>query len=398
MKGVFMNFKEEAEQLSPYIRDMRRYFHQHGELSFREKETTARIAEELAPLGYEITTFPDYYGLIAVLKGSAEGKTVLLRADIDALPIREETGAPFASETEGIMHACGHDCHTAMLLGAAKLLAAHREEIPGTVMLLFQAAEESGHGMQYYLDHHCLDAADAAFGFHMSPDIPKGTISIDDGPLMASCTDFRCIVRGAAAHGSTPHLGHDAIVAASSILLNIQTIVSRLNNPLSPLVVTVGMVRGGKQFNIICDEVTMEGTIRSYDREMSRRAPELFREIAETTAKALGCQAEFIPVSFEPVTANEHPALTETARRAAVSLFGESILRSNPRSMGSEDFSLLMEKVPSVFARVGVRDEAAGMTWPLHSKNFCPDDSILWHGAALHAQFALDFLSGKGKQ
>lgn len=393
-----MNFKEEAEALSPYIRDMRRWFHQHGELSFREKETTARIAEELAPLGYEITSFPDYFGLIAVLKGPKAGKTVLLRADIDALPIKEETGVPFASETEGVMHACGHDCHTAMLLGAAKLLAAHREELPGTVMLLFQSAEESGHGMQYYLDHHCFGGADAAFGFHVSPNIPKGTISLEDGPLMASCTDFRCIIRGVSAHGSTPHMGRDAIVAASSILLNTQTIVSRMNNALHPLVITVGMVRGGKQFNIICDEVTLEGTIRSFDREMSRKAPELFRDMAETTAKALGCTAEFIPVSFEPVTANDTPALTETARKAASALFGESVLSHDPRSMGSEDFSLLMDTVPSVFAKFGVRDEEAGMVSPLHTCGFCPDDSVLWRGAALHAQFALDFLSGKGNE
>ncbi len=391
-----MTFKDEAEQLSPYIQEMRRHFHRHGELSFQEKATTARIAEELRPLGYDIQTFPDYCGLIATLRGPAPGRTVLLRADIDALPLDEKTGADFASENPGVMHACGHDCHTAMLLGAAKLLAAHRDEITGTVKLLFQSAEESGHGMQYYLDHHCTDDVDAAFGIHMSADIPKGTLSVNHGPLMSSCTDFRCRIHGTSAHGSTPHLGHDAIVAASSVLLNLQTLVSRLNNPLHPLVMTIGFVRGGKQFNILCDEVLMEGTIRSFDRDMSRRAPELFREIAENTARALGCRAEFIPVSFEPVTANEHKELTDMTRRAVVDLFGEEALATDPRSMASEDFSLLMERVPSVFAKVGARDEAAGMTYPLHSDHFCPDDRYLWQGAALHARFALDFLSGKG--
>ncbi len=391
-----MTLRDEAEQLSPYIREMRRHFHRFGELSFHEEETTRRIAEELAPLGYTIETFPDYYGLIATLAGDPAGRTVLLRADIDALPLREETGADFASERPGVMHACGHDCHTAMLLGAAKLLAARRRALPGTVKLLFQSAEESGHGMQYYLDHDCFAGVDAAFGIHMSADIPKGTIAVTRGPLMASCTDFRCIVRGVSAHGSTPHLGQDAIVAASSILLNLQTLVSRRNNPLHPLVMTIGTVRGGKQFNIICGEVTMEGTIRSFDRDMARRAPELFREIAENTAKALGCTAELDVISFEPVTSNDHDALTDAAREAAVSLFGEGILAEEPRSMASEDFSLLMEKIPAVFAKVGARDEASGMTWPLHSDHFCPDDSVLWHGAALHAQFALDVLAGKG--
>ena len=389
-----MSLKDEADRLSPYIRAMRRHFHRHGELSFEEKATTLRIADELRPLGYEVTTFPDYYGLTAKLTGDPAGPSVVLRADIDALPLTEATGADFASETPGVMHACGHDCHTAMLLGAARLLAAHREELGGTVTLLFQSAEESGHGMQYYLDHHCFDGAAAAFGLHMSADIPKGTVAVPRGPLMASCTDFRCVVRGVSAHGSTPHLGRDAIAAASALLLNLQTLVSRMNNPLHPLVMTVGRVHGGKQFNIICDEVTLEGTIRSFDRDMSRRAPELFRTIAEGTAAALGCTAEFDPFSFEPVTSNDHDELTDLARRAAVSLFGEDALTDEPRSMASEDFSLLMERVPAVFAKVGARDEA--MAWPLHSDHFCPDDSFLWQGAALHAQFALDFLRGKG--
>ena len=389
-----MNFRNEAEALAPYVSDMRRHFHRHGELSFHEKATTARIAEELAPLGYEIRRFPDYQGLIAVM-GSEGGPAVVLRADIDALPLEEKSGAPFASQNPGVMHACGHDCHTAMLLGAARLIAAHREELPGRVMLLFQSAEESGHGMQYYLDHDCFAGADAAFGLHMSADIEKGKFSLRPGPLLASCTDFRCIVRGVSAHGSTPHLGRDAIVAASAILLNIQTIVSRFNDPLHPLVMTVGSVRGGKQFNIICDEVTLEGTIRSFDRDMSRRAPELFRSIAEQTARAFECSAEFIPVSFEPVTANDHDDLTALAREAAVSLFGEDILRDQPPDMASEDFSLLMEKVPAVFGNLGVK-EASGENWPLHSDRFCPDDTILWEGAALHAQFAFDFLAQKG--
>ena len=391
-----MNLRDEAAQLAPYIRDLRRHFHRRGELSFHETETTRRIAAELTPLGYAIQTFPDYQGLIAALSGPEPGRTVLLRADIDALPIEEATGADYASETSGVMHACGHDCHTAMLLGAARLLAAHRGELRGTVKLLFQSAEESGHGMQYYLDHGYADDVDAAFAIHVAPDIPEGTFTIEDGPLMASCTDLRCVVRGVSAHGSTPHLGKDAIVAASAILLNLQTIVSRMNNPLHPLVMTIGSVRGGKQFNILCDEVTMEGTIRSFDHEMSRRAPELFRQIAEDTAKALGCTAEFIPVSFEPVTANDHAPLTAMARRAAARLFGEDILRPMKPSMASEDFSLLMDRVPSVFARMGTAGTAPGSAFPLHSDHFCPDDGLLWHGAALHAAFALDFLSGKG--
>lgn len=389
-----MNITHQAEALSPYIRKLRRHFHRHGELSFQETDTTACIARELAALGYAVRTFPDHPGVIADLTGSSDRRTVLLRSDIDALPITEETGADFASETPGVMHACGHDCHMAMLLGAAQILASRRDEISGTVRLLFQSGEESGHGAGYYLAHGLLDGVDAALGLHMSPAIPKGTFNIQKGPRMAACTNFRLTFRGLSAHGSTPHLGRDAIVAASAAILSIQTAVSRRNDPLSPLVVTIGSIRAGRQFNIICDEAVLEGTIRSFDRAVTREAPLWVKEIAEGTARTLGCSAEFTPVSYEPAVINETNALTALAASAAETLFGAQCLSSQPPFMASEDFSLIMEKVPSVFCYLGAKEDT--MTAPLHSSRFFPDDSILYRGAALHAAFALDYLKTEG--
>lgn len=392
-----MNISQEARALSSYIVEKRRHFHQHPELSFKEISTTKYLTQELTHMGCEVTTFPDYTGVLAAIKGNGPGKTVLLRSDIDALPVTEETGAPFASQNPGCMHACGHDCHMAMLLGAAKILTDHRKDFPGTVKLLFQAAEESGYGAEYYLKRDILTGIDGALGMHMSPYIPKGQLNIQSGPRMAACTDFTLTVRGRSAHGSAPHLGHDAIVAASSIILNLQTAVSRLNDPLKPLVVTIGTVHGGKEFNIICGEVVLEGTIRCFDPELAKTAPDWVRHIAEGTAETLGCSASMHIIDQEPPVVNDHDALTAIARKAAVTALGPSILTSQDSVMASEDFAFVMEEIPSVFCFLGARDEEHGMIAPLHSPHFLPDDNFLWHGTTLHAQFALDFLSGKGE-
>ena len=315
-----MNFNDEAFALLPEIQRHRRMIHQHPELSFHEEKTTAYIQKELEALGIEVTRFDDYYGLIGTLCGGKKGKTVLLRADIDALPITEENELPYCSENKGVMHACGHDCHTAMLLGAAKLLACQRDELEGTVKFLFQSAEESGHGSNYYVDHGCFEGVDGAMAMHVMNEIPKGTFSIEEGPRMASCTDFTLTVHGVSTHGSMPHLGKDAIVAASAIIMNLQTLESRVNNALRPLVITIGTVRAGGQFNIVADKVEMTGTIRTFDPENFRTMPISLKKLAEATAEALGCTAEMSIQTSEPAAINDKPLLVETARKAAVKL------------------------------------------------------------------------------
>ncbi len=388
-----MNFKQEAAELLSYIQKHRRHIHRYPERSFAEKETTEYIEKELKEMGIAVTRFPDYYGLIGTIEGKKAGKTVLLRADIDGLAILEKNELPFCSAREGVMHACGHDCHTAMLLGAAKILSAHKKELCGTVKLLFQSAEESGHGSNYYVDHGYLSDVDAAMAMHMMKEIPKGTFSIEGGARMSSCTDFTLKVRGLSVHGSTPHLGHDAIVAASSIIMNIQTLVSRENNPLHPLVITIGSVRGGKQFNIVADEVTMAGTIRTFEPEVFKTMPKRLEALAKDTAAALGCTVSMEIDTIEPAVINDKEELNDIARKAAVSLYGEDSLASMKKKMGSEDFSIIMNEVPGVLCFLGYYSEEDGTVYPLHSKDFRVNDEILDRGAALFARFAYDYLN-----
>lgn len=393
-----MNFSQEAKDMLSVIQTYRRHIHQYPELSYKEKDTTLYIEDVLNKAGILVTRFNNHYGLMGTLKGSHPGKTILLRADIDALPIQEKNDLSFCSTHDGAMHACGHDCHTAMLLGAAKLLASHKEELSGTVKFLFESGEESGHGANYYVDQGCLDGVDGAMAMHMMNEIPKGTFSIEAGPRMSSCTDFTLTVHGVSSHGSMPHLGKDAIVAASSIIMNLQTLVSRENNPLHPLVITIGKVRAGKQFNIVSDTVVMEGTIRTFEPEVFKEAPGRLKALATSVACALGCTVDMEIHTSEPAAINKDVYLLDIARKSAVELFGPSILQSMQQKMASEDFAVIMEKVPSVLCFLGYHDEKDGTVYPLHSKEFCVNDDILYKGAALFAQFAYDYLKGDSQQ
>lgn len=396
-----MNFKKEAAALVPYIVEQRRWIHSHAELSFKEKETTAHLKAELEKIGWHVQSFPDYLGLVATLSGPESGPTVLLRADIDALPIQEPSGLDFASCTKGVMHACGHDCHSSMLLGAARLLQAHQGELAGTVKLLFQSAEESCYGSRYYVEKGVLKDASACLALHVWGSLPAGFVSIEDGYRMASCDNFKLVVKGVSAHGSTPHLGHDAIVAASAIILNLQTFVSRENNPLNPLVVSVGTVKAGKQFNIIADRVELEGTVRTYSAEVRKNIPVVLERIARETAVALGCTIEFTSVPIEPAVNNCHLELNQLAREAIAKSYGPEVLRSMPRVMGSEDFSVIMEQVPGVMCFLGYYNEQKDTVHPLHSAQFTMDEDVLPVGAALYAGFAYEYLErqrgGAGK-
>lgn len=391
-----MDFAREAAELLPYIQNHRRHIHQYPELSFREKETTEYIQKELESMGIEVIRFSDYYGLIGVLKGGRAGKTVLLRADIDALGIREENELDFCSVHAGVMHACGHDCHSAMLLGAAKILSAYCDALKGTVKFLFQSAEESGHGANYYVDHGCLDGVDAAMAIHMMNEIPEGTFSIEAGPRMASCTDFTLTVHGAATHGSMPHLGHDAIVAASAVIMNLQNLVSRQHSPLRPLVVSIGSVRAGSQFNIVADEVVMKGTIRTFDRDLFASMPKRLEAMAKGTAEAMGCHASMVVDTSEPAAINDYESIRLAAHNAVETLYGDCFA-SMKQKMGSEDFAVIMEKVPSVLCFLGYHNEEKGTVYPLHSKDFRVNDEILDKGAALFAKFAYDYLEKEAR-
>ncbi len=386
-----MNIASLAEQYRDCIIQDRRYFHQNPELSFHEVETTRALKQRLEAMGISVTVFPDYNGLIGSIKSDRPGPVVILRADIDALPVEEKTGLPFCS-TNGNMHACGHDCHTAMLLGAAKILTEIQDELSGEVRFLFQSAEESCYGARYYIEKNCLDSVDAIFGMHIWNGLDAHTFSLDSGGRMASCDNFSITVKGVSAHGSTPHLGKDAIVAAAAMVMNLQTFASRNSDPLNPLVVTIGTIKGGQRFNIIANEVVMEGTVRTYSRELRQTIDTDLQRIIDNTAHALGCEAEFDYQRYLGPVINEDEKCTRIARNAVVSLYGAQALVPMEKTMVSEDFSMFMEKVPGVFGFIGGRNQAIGAYLPNHNDRFDIDESVLPKGAALYAQFAVDYL------
>ena len=391
-----MNYAQRAAELKESICAHRHWLHQHAELSYQEYETTDYLVSELKAIGLEVQTFPDYTGCIATIRGGKPGKTVLLRADIDALPITEKSGVDFESLHPGVMHACGHDCHASMLLGAARLLWETKDSLCGTVKLLFQAAEEAFYGARYYWDKGHLSDVDAAMGMHVWPTVESGHLCVQDGYLMAGCDNFVLTVHGKAAHGSRPDEGCDAIVAASSIILNLQTVVSRINTPLNPLVVTIGSIRSGTQFNIISDTAVMEGTVRTYAPETKDVAENAIRRIVSSTAEMYGCTAELDYDRIEPCVCNADTALNDIARDSARTLYGEEILRPTERATGSEDFSYLMEKIPSsLFVFLGCYEEESGCIYPVHNEKFRINEDILPVGAAQYAQFAWDYLNRK---
>ena len=391
-----MDIRALAEQYESYIIEQRRWFHAHPELSWEEFGTTDHIQQELEKMGLEVHRFDGRPGCTAMIYGgkAAPGaKTVALRADIDALPVEEKTGLPFTSQNPGVMHACGHDNHMAMLLGAARILCDLKDELAGNVKLLFQAAEETCFGAEYYVQQGVLDGVDAIYGQHIWAGLEAPYLNVQPGVRMASCDNFTITVEGNSTHGSTPHLGTDAIVAAASIIMNIQTIVSRNNDPLNALVVTIGEIHGGQRFNILANKVVMEGTCRTHSREMRGKIEPLLRRVCEDTAAAFGARAELKYDAFPSPVINDHDDLNQIAHDAAVKLYGEEGIKEMPRVMGSEDFAYFMDVVPGIFGFLGSRDAEHQAS----NHNDCYDvpEEVLKRGAAMHAQFAADYLSAK---
>ena len=386
-----MSIMELAEKYDGYIIEKRRYFHQHPELSWEEENTTEVIEAELKGMGIE-TKRCSKTGLTGLIRGKKPGKTIALRADIDALPIQENADVPFCSLYSGKMHACGHDCHTAMLLGAAKILTELREELVGDVKLVFQPAEEAGNGASYMVQEGAMDGVDAVLGMHIFGVLTCPKINVEAGSRMAAASSFKISVQGAAAHGSAPQLGIDAIVAASAIVMNLQTFVSRANNPLSPLVVTVGTIHGGDRFNIIPQHVEMEGTLRTFSPETAKDAGRILQDYAQRTAAVFGATATVQYEKFTDPVGNDDPLLNRVAHDAAVGLFGEEGVVPFEKLTGSEDFCSYLEKVPGFFAFLGCNNPEIGAVYPNHSDKFKVDESALHCGSAFYAQFACDYL------
>ncbi len=381
------DIKALAHEVFPYVVEMRRDFHRNPEPSFEEFRTTDRIAEELDKMGIPYRRF-EPSGLVGDIVGGKPGKCIFLRADIDALSVKEESGVEFASEREGFMHACGHDTHAAMLLGAAKVLNSIRDELCGTVKVLFQPAEELAMGAKHIIAQGAIEGADAGFGMHIFAQQPVGQLGITSGVIHPAADYYKLDVHGVTSHGALPDEGVDATVAAAAIVMNLQTISSREFSPLEPVVVTVGTLHSGQRFNVISNHAELEGTVRLFNEELHQKIPGMMARIAENTAAAFRCTAE-LDYQFKSDMLVNDEAMTELARGAALKVAGEEHIAPIRRSMGGEDFSAYTHIVPCAFVALGGGGEA-----PQHSEKFCIDESAFETGVAMYAQVAVDFLNG----
>ncbi len=393
---------ESAEAVEKAVIGLRRWFHAHPEASLEERRTATAIAAQLEALGIECSR-PLENAVVATVRGTAPDaygengepcRRVLLRADIDALPVTEDTGLPFSSTAPGLMHACGHDCHAAMLLGAAAVLQANRDLLAGEARLVFQPAEECSRGARMLVDAGVCDGVDAAWGCHIWSELPSGTVSVQPGPRMANADWWRVEVTGTSAHGALPHRGADAVVAGAAIVEQLQTVVSRQVSPFEPVVVTVGQFHGGTAKNVIAGSAWLEGTVRTFDPEVHARVPLLMKRVVEDTAEAFGCTARVTEYTLGSWAVVNDPAVTEVARKAAAEVLGEAALVDYRGSMPGEDFSEYLFEVPGCFVFLGCSTTGTDHCWPQHSCHYNPDESVLASGVKLAAQFAVDYLAG----
>ncbi|QNH19656.1 amidohydrolase [Xanthomonas sp. GW] len=403
-----------AAKLQAKVVEWRRDFHQHPELSNREERTSAKVAERLRALGLKPQTGIAHHGVVAIIKGALPGPKIALRADMDALPVTEQTGLAFASkatgeyrgETVGVMHACGHDAHTSILLGVAEALVAMRAQLPGEVMLVFQPSEEGAPGNEEGGASLMLKEGlfrdfkpDAMFGLHVFSSVQAGKIAVRGGPLMAASDRFSIKVIGRQTHGSAPWNGIDPIVASADLIGAAQTVVSRRANiSRQPAVLSFGAIKGGIRYNIIPDDVEMVGTIRTFDEGMRQQIFADLKTVAEHTAAAHGARAEaHVPdQDGNPATIND-PALTAKMLPSLQAVVGADNVYEPPLQMGAEDFSFYAQQVPSMFFFVGAT--APGIdpaTAPSnHSPQFLLDESALDVGLRALLQVSLDYLGVK---
>lgn len=387
---------EEAQSLLPEMIDLRRAIHQEPELGLHNPLTTRKVRESLAGLPLEFREGPSTTGLVAVLRGSANGRTVLLRGDMDALPMTEDTGLDYSSKIAGAMHACGHDTHVAMLAGAARILCDRRETLPGTILFMFQPGEEGHHGARFMLEDGLIDPLpDAAFALHIMPNGPHGVFSGRAGPLLASADKIQIWVKGKGGHASMPHDALDPVPIACEIVMAIQTYVTRQVNVFDPAVVTIGKIDAGTANNVIPETAYLLGTMRTLSRRRRETLQAGISKLATGIAAAHGAEAR---VEFEegfPVTVCDGRAAT-LGREVATSLFGDAAWQGLDHPiMGAEDFAYVLEKVPGAMFFLGAAHE--GVDWRqccgLHSNHMVLDEQVMARGAAMHVALAERFLA-----
>ncbi len=393
----FEEVKFLAEEFKEEIIAWRKHIHMYPELSGKEYKTAEFIVERLKEFGIE-EIYPAFGGTTSVVayiraENPSDGKAVGLRADIDALPIEEKNDVPYKSRVPGVMHACGHDAHTAMLLGAAKILNQLRDKLPRDVKLIFQSCEEYPpcSGARALVEAGVCDDLGVIFGMHVYPEIPSGTVGVKEGAMMAAADFFKVELIGKSAHASKPHMGVDPILMAAQAINSIHHIVSRKVNPLHPAVVTIGKIEGGYAPNQIPDEVKMEGTVRTFNEAVRDKIADWMERALKGIAEVYGGEYRFEYIHGYPPVINDKNA-TRYVREVVKKLLGEDrLIELTEPSMGGEDFAYYLKKVPGSYIRLGTRNEEKGLVYPLHSAHFDVDEDILPLGSALFASLALGY-------
>jgi amidohydrolase len=378
----------EIEAMAGTLAGWRRDFHRHPELAYEERRTSAVIRAFLEATGIEVRPC-GRTGLRGVLRGGRPGRTVALRADMDALPVGELTTHDYRSENAGVMHACGHDGHMAILMGAAQVLAARRDSLPGTVVFLFQPSEENPPGgAPLMIEEGALDGVDRIFGLHLWQPLPTGIVGLCTGAAMAQADEFEVVIQGRGGHASQPQATVDPVVVASHVVVAAQTIVSRFVDPLAPAVVSFTTIHGGRIHNIIPDSVTMTGTVRTLDLATQRAVKQRLGEVCEATCRLFGATAEFTYDDGYPPVVNDVASVDLVARVAARELGADRVKPMAP-VMGGEDFAYYLQRVPGAFAMLGSGD---GRPYPHHNARFDIDEAVLPVGVRLMTAVALEMM------
>ncbi len=389
------DFFEEAKELFTYSQTIRRDLHMHPELGFQEVRTSGIITRELQGLGLEVSAGIAKTGVIAMIEGAKPGPVIMLRFDMDALPITEQTGASYASLNNGLMHACGHDGHVAIGLTVARLLNAHRSELNGSIKLLFQPAEEGAGGAETMIKEGSLEspAPIHCLGLHIWNDKPLGWLGIASGPVMASAATFGIRLTGRGGHGAMPHQTIDPVVAAAQIISACQTISSRNTDPQKACVVSFCMLRAGDAFNVIPQVVEMKGTIRAFDPAVEQMAYKRLTEITNGVGQAMGCKVEIKIDNITPAVIND-AFVTSAVKRAALAILPDHELdESGKFTMGAEDFAYYQKKVPGTFFFIGSTNQQKDLIYGHHHPKFDFDEAALPRAAALMAQSAVELLN-----
>src|SRR2546425_1879968 len=397
------DFLKEAKAIEPEIIKTRREIHAHPELAYHEEATAKLVADRLRALGIEVKTKVGGTGVLGTLKGRGKGKVVALRADMDALPLDEMAEVDFKSGVKGVMHACGHDTHVAMLLGTAKLLANHKDELQGTVKFLFQPAEEHGGrgGAKPMIEDGVMKdpRVDFVFGLHIAGDHNSGILGFRPGPFAASPDTFEVRIIGKGGHGAAPHETIDPVYVAAQAIIALQGVSGRMIDPMQPVVISVGAVHSGTKENIIPDEALLQGTIRTLDEATRKRAKAKVEEVVKGVCKAFGAKAivEFEKDAY-PVTVNDEK-VTEQAMKIVRRIRGGTKGKVIEPMLGGEDFSRFLQEAPGTFYFLGTKNPAKGCIYPNHSSRFKADEDVLKYGAASLALLAAEFTdpTGPGK-